>query len=136
MANVGMTRILAGVALPLLVAGALGGGIVEPRASEPENGRLVVLRVFEGAASRPVVQPLVCIREIDQPIGAVGDSLGWVSFGGILPNGTLHLRVISPRHYPADTVVTWPPAENAKPVIVRLRPRDGVPDEPRCPAVR
>ena len=76
---------------------------------------------------------LWCVEEFGQPLGAIGDSLGWVSFDGVLPNGTLHLRIVAPAHLPMDTTVTWQAADDAKPIMAVLRPRVGAPIEPSCP---
>lgn len=75
---------------------------------------------------------MVCIREFGQPLGAIGDSLGHVVFGGALPHGTLHLRIVAPNHFPVDTTLMWPISEQTKSMIITMRPRHGTPVEPRC----
>ena len=93
---------------------------------------LFSLHVFEQGSSKPIVHPMVCIREFRQPLGAIGDSLGLVIFGGGLPNGVLHLQIVAPGHLATDTTVVWPTAKEAKPMVIHLRLRQGPPVQPRC----
>lgn len=113
-------------------AGILGGQDSARLERAEDRNPLIVLRVFETVSARAVSHPVVCIREANHGYGAIGDSAGWAAFGGNLPKGTLHLRVVAPRHHATDTVVTWPPAADAKPLTILLRPRAGAEVEPRC----
>ncbi|MFN8573727.1 MAG: hypothetical protein U0132_16850 [Gemmatimonadaceae bacterium] len=92
----------------------------------------VVLTVREAGSQHPVPQPLVCVREAPGTFGAVGDSLGVVRIGGNLPSGTIHLRILAPRHLPTEAATRWPPSPDAKPVAVLMRPRSGPDVEPSC----
>jgi hypothetical protein len=132
MANLRAIGITGAAGLVAAFAGVVGGQDSARVERAEHRNPLIILRVLETASSRAVSHPVVCIREVDEGHGAIGDSAGWAAFGGNLPKGTLHLRVVAPRHHATDTVVTWPPAANAKPLTILLRPRAGAEVEPRC----
>ena len=121
-------RLLVGVVGTVAAAAVFAQVGIRAGRSEP----MFTVRVVEQGSTTPISHPMVCIREFRQPLGAIGDSLGQVVFGGRLPLGTLHLQIVAPGHLPVDTTIVWPVTEQARPMIVSLRPRQGPPVQPRC----
>ena len=96
------------------------------------NAASIVVEVREFGTNAPVVHPMVCVKEFGQPLGAIGDSLGMVHFGGNLAPGTLHLGILAPSHFPVDTTAMWPPQTDRQVLRVAMRPGQRPTMEPRC----
>jgi hypothetical protein len=106
-------------------------GPLAPRPVPALDDRITI-SVTDAQSGLPVVQPMVCIREFGQSHGPIGDSTGKVVIAGNLPRGTLHLRVLAPRHFPLDTIAAWPSTTSGGEMRLRLRPRSGSPTVPEC----
>ena len=98
-----------------------------------DQGRMIEIRAIDARTGLAVAHPMVCTKELaPEHIGAIGAKDGVVRFGGILPEGILHLTVMAPMQFPADTIAYWPPDSTARPIVVALTPRNGEWVEPEC----
>ena len=125
-----MKFIVAGTLAALAFAGSTTAS------SSNQRPDLITVLVTEAGTSRGVVHPMVCIREFNHPIGPIGDSSGTVAFGGSLPAGVLHLRIMAPDFVSLDTTAVWPPSPTSSEMRVALKRKAGPPSEPECPTKR
>lgn len=117
---------LSAMVLLLLSVGA-------PPARNQDNQQRIVVRLLRASNAKPVAHPMVCVRELHARIGFVGDSAGWVAFGGNLPKGKLQLQIVSPSTLPIDTSVVWPPAQGTPPLLLKAKERPHPLLDVNCP---
>jgi hypothetical protein len=101
----------------------------------PSEPPLITMRVVNADSRAPIPHPMACVPGVTTHLGFIGDSLGWISFGGNLPKGKVKVRVVAPGISPVDTSVTWPPAKNAAPITLQARalsPSRVRPADPTC----
>jgi hypothetical protein len=104
-----------------------------PLALNQDNQQRIVVRLLSASNAKPVAHPMVCVRELHARIGYVGDSAGWVAFGGNLPKGKLQLQIVSPSTLPIDTSVVWPPAQGALALLLKAKERTPPLSDVTCP---